>query len=177
MNFLLKMEGVDKEKIEEKIREIVDDFSFEKERNKRACELSGGNLKKLNLACAFIDGKSFVILEQPTNALDKMSHETFFKFLQKKKLEGITIVIVSEDLQNLRQISDFVYSFDDRMIHEYKALDLLDFKIKKYNEKAQQIGSTIILHQDIPNDEKGEHEYNTFTDINRYLKIILENKK
>ena len=41
----------------------MDDFSFETDRKKKIHQLSGGNLKKLNLAAAFVDKKEFVILE------------------------------------------------------------------------------------------------------------------
>ena len=74
---------------------MVDSFSFEDEKTKLAYQLSGGNLKKLNLSCSFVDDRPFVILEQPTNALDIVSQKNLWQFLKKKKKQGTTIILVS----------------------------------------------------------------------------------
>jgi ABC-type multidrug transport system ATPase subunit len=49
--------------------------------NKKCSKLSGGNLRKLSLACAFIGNPKIIIIDEPTIGLDPISKQNIWKLI------------------------------------------------------------------------------------------------
>ena len=75
----------------------------------RGITLSGGQLQRLALARALYSGSKLLILDEATNALDKINEESIFKLIKKFK-KKITIIIISHKISNFKYC-DFVYKF------------------------------------------------------------------
>jgi ABC-type multidrug transport system ATPase subunit len=62
---------------------MLDKFNFaEEEAHKKSCYLSGGNLRKLSIASAFIGSSNVIILDEPTNGLDSMSKKKIWSLIR-----------------------------------------------------------------------------------------------
>ena len=71
----------------------------------RAKELSGGNQQKVCLAKAFALEPKFLFVSEPTRGIDVGAKALVLKALEKFNREsGITIVMISSELEELRQI-------------------------------------------------------------------------
>ncbi|MGC8575873.1 MAG: ABC transporter ATP-binding protein [Caldisericum sp.] len=70
--------------------------------------LSGGNIQKLILARETTTKSNFIVAAHPTYGLDIAATEYIRKLLLKKREEGSAILLVSEDLEEILQLSDRV---------------------------------------------------------------------
>ncbi len=61
-------------------------------------ELSGGQQQRVLIAKALASHSSILILDEPTTGIDEASQENFFQILEHLKLQGITIIMVSHDV-------------------------------------------------------------------------------
>jgi ATP-binding cassette, subfamily F, member 3 len=78
-------------------------FSGDDDVNKRICDLSGGERKRVALACILVDNPNILVLDEPTNHLDIPSREALEGALDD--YEG-TIIAVSHDRYFLNRIVD-----------------------------------------------------------------------
>ena len=73
----------------------------------KAKELSGGNQQKVCLAKAFALNPKFLFVSEPTRGIDVGAKALVLKALKKFNREnGVTIVMISSELEELRQICD-----------------------------------------------------------------------
>lgn len=93
--------------------------------------LSGGQIQRIMIARSiFIDSK-ILVFDEPTSYLDNINKKSFFKILKKLKKENITTIIISHDIELIKQ-ADTIYYFEGK-----KLLDWGNWiKLKKnYNAK------------------------------------------
>jgi zinc transport system ATP-binding protein len=70
-------------------------------------DLSGGEQQRVLLARALSSAKSMLVLDEPTSGLDPLISAEFFRLLRKlNREEGMTLVIVSHDLEAAKQNAD-----------------------------------------------------------------------
>lgn len=74
--------------------------------------LSGGERKKVFLSLAFACDPPLMILDEPTNSLDRNGYDVLYKLLQNRK--GGTIIITHEE--ELMDIASTVYDVKERQV-------------------------------------------------------------
>jgi simple sugar transport system ATP-binding protein len=74
----------------------------------RARDLSGGNLQKLVLGREFAGKPRVLIAASPTRGLDVGAIETVHAYLREAASEGVGILLISEDLDEVMALSDRV---------------------------------------------------------------------
>ncbi len=70
LRFVANIEGIDKEKTDDKIREVIAVCGIEAEKHKKISELSKGYKQRVGLAQALIHDPEVLILDEPTTGLD-----------------------------------------------------------------------------------------------------------
>jgi general nucleoside transport system ATP-binding protein len=68
--------------------------------------LSGGNLQKLILGREFEDDPLVLVVAQPTRGLDVGAIETVHAYLRGAAAQGVAILLMSEDLDEIRALAD-----------------------------------------------------------------------
>jgi len=68
--------------------------------------LSGGNIQKLILARELSANPSLLIASHPTRGVDIGATEYIHKIILEKRREGMAVILVSEDLDEIRALSD-----------------------------------------------------------------------
>jgi ABC-2 type transport system ATP-binding protein len=63
--------------------------------DRRAGELSGGMKQKLGLACVLVHEPRLLILDEPTNGVDPVSRQEFWRILAEMKQAGMTILVAT----------------------------------------------------------------------------------
>ncbi len=98
----------DEEAIQKVTREYIDELAIKCTSSKqKARELSGGNQQKVCLAKAFALEPKLLFVSEPTRGIDVGAKALVLEALKKfNKEKGVTIVIVSSELEELRQSCD-----------------------------------------------------------------------
>ena len=69
-------------------------------------ELSGGNKRKISLACALIGGSDILFLDEPTSGLDPLSRRGVWSILKQLKNENKTILLTTHHLEEADELAD-----------------------------------------------------------------------
>ena len=98
----------DEKAVREVTRKYIDELQIRCTSSKqRAKELSGGNQQKVCLAKAFALKPKFLFVSEPTRGIDVGAKALVLEALRKFNQEsGTTIVMISSELEELRQICD-----------------------------------------------------------------------
>ncbi len=110
--------------IRKQTRNILGGFLFSgSDIEKKVKVLSGGEKSRLALACMLLEPINLLVLDEPTNHLDMRSKDILKTALLKF---GGTVIIVSHDRDFLQGLTQKVFEFKDRKIHEFHG-DVYDF--------------------------------------------------
>ena len=76
-------------------------------------DLSGGEQQRCALAKVLLTEPALLLLDEPTKGIDNFFKETFAQILQQLKEQGITIIMVSHDVEFCARYADSVSMFFD----------------------------------------------------------------
>lgn len=80
--------------------------------------LSGGQLQRVLIARELVVNPELIILDEPTTGLDSTSSEALINILEQLNDQGITIVMVSHDFDEIKDHVNRVFRVKDRHITE-----------------------------------------------------------
>lgn len=83
----------------ERIAEMLDIFGIEHLRNRHPFDCSGGEMQKAALACMLLGNPEILFIDEPTKGLDPISKLQFGKIMNKLHQLGLTIVMVTHDIE------------------------------------------------------------------------------
>ena len=101
---------------EEKIREIAELCQIAHLMDSHPYDLSGGEQQRTALAKVLLTEPRLLLLDEPTKGLDAFFKVQFADILCKLKKEGVTILMVSHDVEFCAEYADFVSMFFDGQI-------------------------------------------------------------
>ncbi|MEM3254515.1 MAG: ABC transporter ATP-binding protein [Fervidicoccaceae archaeon] len=116
-NILLaaKLSGINESEAGKRLEELAHMFGIEEHLEKRVREVSGGTARKAALARSLITSPDILLLDEPYTGIDRASirslHETLISLRSRLK---IGMIIVSHQLEELREISDKVLVLSHR---------------------------------------------------------------
>lgn len=94
----------DKKKRKELVEEAIAFTGLEDYRQKRPKKLSGGLLRRLNIACGIAHKPRLIIMDEPTVAVDPQSRNKILEGIQKLNAQGSTIIYTSHYMEEVEQI-------------------------------------------------------------------------
>lgn len=103
-------------KDEKKIAEIAAVCEIEGLLDSHPYDLSGGEQQRSALAKVLLTGPRLLLLDEPTKGIDSFFKEKLADILCKLKDQGITIVMVSHDVEFCAKYADMVSMFFDGQI-------------------------------------------------------------
>ena len=118
--FGLENYGIEREVINERIKEVEKELHLEKLMNKNIFNLSGGEKQKIAIASIYALNPEIFILDEPSSSLDVKSMKELSLTIKKLKSLGKTIVIAEHRLWYLKDIVDrAIYLENGKIIREY----------------------------------------------------------
>lgn len=75
-------------------------------------KLSGGLLRRLNIACGIAHKPKLIILDEPTVAVDPQSRNAILEGIQKLNKEGATIIYTSHYMEEVEQLCKRIVIID-----------------------------------------------------------------
>lgn len=133
-------------KDKDKIVSILDFLGIVDLKNRPVSELSGGQQQRVFLARALVSDPEFLIMDEPSTALDPETRRSFFKLIEKlNKEKGSTIVMITHDTTQVGQFANKMLYLDKRVIYYGNFADFCHSKdMEKYFGRFAQ---HLICHQ------------------------------
>ena len=111
-----------RQQIREHAEQMIKDFQIKAAPGDLVRTLSGGNIQKIILARSLGQQPEVVIAAQPTRGLDIGATEYVHHKLLEQKERGAAILLISEDLEEILQLSDrILIIFEGRIAGEMSA--------------------------------------------------------
>lgn len=102
----------DKAKRKELVEEAVRFVGLEDYRKVRPKKLSGGLLRRLNIACGIVHKPKLIIMDEPTVAVDPQSRNKILEGIQELNRQGSTIIYTSHYMEEVEQICSRIAIID-----------------------------------------------------------------
>jgi len=87
---------------------LIDEYQIKASPEDRMQTLSGGNLQKVMLARVLAQRPKALVVAQPTRGLDVAATEYVRSKLLEQRRDGAAILLISEDLDEIMQLSDTI---------------------------------------------------------------------
>ena len=120
----LKFRKVKKEIQELKVKEISEKLGIVSYLKEYPLRLSGGTAKKVAIARALVLDPDILLLDEPFAGLDIESVATLKDSILMLKKSGMSMIIVSHQLDELIEIADRIYFFSHRPATVKRVVDV-----------------------------------------------------
>lgn len=87
-------------------------FDLEKVKDKKVKKFSLGMRQKLAIVQAFMEKQELLVLDEPTNGLDKESVQIFENLMKQLRARGVTVLLASHDDRVIKSVADEYYQID-----------------------------------------------------------------
>ena len=94
------------------VEEAIEFVGLEEFARFRPGKLSGGLLRRLNIACGIAHKPELIFFDEPTVAVDPQSRNSILVGIQRLRAEGATVVYTSHYMEEVEQICDRVMIMD-----------------------------------------------------------------
>jgi branched-chain amino acid transport system ATP-binding protein len=107
-------------KVEQRIDEIYKRFPSLKTRSKKpAGTLSGGERQQLAIGRALMASPKLLMMDEPSMGLAPLIVSQIFKIVQELQTQGITVLLVEQNVRKTLQVSDRAYVLRlGKIVHE-----------------------------------------------------------
>ena len=115
----LKVANYKKDEIEQRVNEVLELVGLDNKADHYPSQLSGGQKQRVGIARALVHRPEILLCDEATSALDPESTSVVLSLLKEinQKL-GITIVLITHEMQVIREICDQVVVIDKGEIVE-----------------------------------------------------------
>ena len=166
--------------IEQNIRQILSSLKIER-LDQPMGELSGGEAKRVALACMMLQNAEFLIMDEPTNHLDIDIIEYLEGYLQRSRC---TLLMVTHDRYFLDRVCNTIMEIDRGKLYTYRGnyTEYLEKREERYeNMQAEIDKSRNLLRRELewirstPQARTGKARYriNAFYDLKDKASVSL----
>jgi len=174
------MDACDGWSAEQNIRQVLTTLKIERI-DQRMGELSGGEAKRVALACMMLQNAEFIVMDEPTNPLDIEIIEYLESYLQRSRC---TLLMVTHDRYFLDRVCNTIMELDRGSIYSYKGnySNYLEKREERYaNMQADIDKSRNLLRRELewirstPQARTGKARYriNAFYDLKDRASVNL----
>ena len=120
IEYPLKLAGVDKKERERRVAELLDFVGLGERGENYPEQLSGGQKQRVGIARALATNPSLLLADEATSALDPETTQEVLSVLRRVNEElGITIVVITHEMDVIRAIADKVAVMENGKVVEY----------------------------------------------------------
>ena len=117
--FVLKATGwKDKQEIEERINDVLEDVELKDYADRFPHELSGGEQQRVAIARAMLNNPKIIIADEPTGNLDPDTANHIISLLRQVTQSGTAVVMTTHNIPLLNEYPGIVYRCIDHQLEE-----------------------------------------------------------
>ena len=105
----LELSGLSKDEQNNRLEELLEEFSITHIRKNIAMTLSGGERRRTEIARALVTDPKFILLDEPFAGIDPIAVEEIQKIILGLKKRGIGILITDHNVRETLSITDRAY--------------------------------------------------------------------
>ncbi len=107
--FAMENYGYSSSDMRDRIETILKEINLWEKRELRVSQLSGGEKQRLCIGSALVLNPKILILDEGTAMLDEKNRENILELLAKLRDRGVTIILISHHLNELKYVDEVVY--------------------------------------------------------------------
>lgn len=150
---VLILQNKDREYIDKEVKRVSKLLDIEHLLEHHPYDLSGGELQRAGMAKVMLLNPKIILLDEPTKGLDAYCKEEIGKMLMKLRNMGVTIVVVSHDIEFSARYSDrCAMFFDGSIVSEGTPKEFFlgnNFYTTVSNRIARNIFEDTLIHEDV----------------------------
>ncbi|MAV64488.1 MAG: LPS export ABC transporter ATP-binding protein [Candidatus Marinimicrobia bacterium] len=109
LRLVLQITGMTKKEQQDRLEQLLDEFSIAHIRKSKAMMLSGGERRRTEIARALIMNPDFILLDEPFAGIDPIAVEDIQNIIGMLKEKGIGILITDHNVRETLTITDRAY--------------------------------------------------------------------
>ena len=122
LKFVLKATGWrDKNKINQRIDEVLKMVGITINKNKFPFELSGGEQQRIAIARALLNDPKLIIADEPTGNLDPQTSQDIMQLFKLLHQKGMTLLMATHDYQMIVKFPGKIFKCEDGKVFEVVA--------------------------------------------------------
>ena len=142
INYFCGLYIQDKKTRERYVEEAIELVGLEEFKKYLPKQLSGGLLRRLNIACGIAHKPEIIFLDEPTVAVDPQSRNNILEGIKKLRDNGATIVYTTHYMEEVEILCDRIIILDKgKIIAEGTSEELK--KQANIEEKIERVGPTL----------------------------------
>lgn len=119
------------------INSLIDKVGLSEYKNSYPSQLSGGQKQRVGIARALVNNPKILLCDEPTSALDTSTIRNILNLIKElKSIYSLTVILVSHDMNVIKEICDTVTVMDKGEVIEHDVLDDIIFHPKHDVTKA-----------------------------------------
>ena len=150
---VLILQNKDREYIDKEVKRVSKLLDIEHLLEHHPYDLSGGELQRAGMAKVMLLNPKIILLDEPTKGLDAYCKEKIGKMLMKLRDMGVTIVVVSHDIEFSARYSDrCAMFFDGSIVSEGTPKEFFlgnNFYTTVSNRIARNIFEDTLIYEDV----------------------------
>lgn len=111
----LTLSGVSKSERKQRAKKALEDVGLGSQLSKKPSEMSGGQMQRVAIARALVNNPDILLADEPTGALDTRSGEQIMELFAQLNAEGVTIVMITHELEIAQHAQRIVTIRDGRL--------------------------------------------------------------
>ena len=131
LHFVLKATGWrDKERINQRIDEVLDGVGMKEMKDRMPHELSGGEQQRIAIARALLNSPELIVADEPTGNLDIETADSIIALLREIAHTGTAVIMTTHNRWLLDKYPGIVYRCNDGKLedvtHDYNQLPITE---------------------------------------------------
>lgn len=99
----------------DKVKELLEKVKLLDKIDKYPKQLSGGQQQRISIVRSLVNNPDIIIADEPTGALDSKTSEEIIEIFNKLNKEGITIILITHDINVAKKAKRIVKIFDGQL--------------------------------------------------------------
>lgn len=171
----LHLAGYDKQRIETRVRYLLQLTHLEDKRSHYPYQLSGGQKQRVAIARALANHPSVLLCDEATSALDPATTQSILELLNDINRElQLTILLITHEMEVIKTICDRVAVLDQGQIVEQSKV--IDFFIQPQTAIGACLIKETSLHRDLPQVLQQRLSAMQTADANPLIRIFFQGK-